>query len=333
MPQTVTVDIIDHYPDWMSKAYAALENVSLHELPLAGSHDAGAYDISTGSQAQGANITTQLACGFRYFDFRVCVNNGVFYAVHGAATTNNNYAAIASRRDAAFKETGKQFIFDDIKNFCKSHPKELVILHFSHFVGSGSQKFSNRDEKDFAQLIREYFSGMLIPRHRWQSYGDCIRAGQQVVAIVDDDATWYPGPSDNAGLWSTKDCFKDRYSNKYFDITGGAAFNNLQAKIDYTLQDQEDYLMRGGSDHRDPHKFWVTQAVLNYSAVPYQGHSQNYHGAKVMNPQFRKAYGNWRQGRRKDGTPDSNLRKPNILLMDYAGHFLGPKLNDPLHLF
>ena len=149
------------------------------------------------------------------------------------------------------------------------------------------------------------------------------------MAIVDADSTW----PDLSMLWSAERCFLDRYSNKYFDMSGGIAFNNLQAKVDYTLDDQEDYLMTGGDGHRDPNKFWVTQAVLNYAAVPHDGHSQNYYGAKELNPQFIAAYKNWRQGKLRNGNPNSRMQKPNVLLMDYAGYFLGGPANDPLGLF
>src|ERR1043166_8567781 len=114
-PQNVKVDIIDNYPDWMSKASTRLANTRLCDLPLPGSHDAGAFgNIDEGSKAQGLDIKRQLECGFRYFDFRVCVDDGVFYAVHGGASTNNNYCAIPSRRQDALKDNPKGFVFEDI---------------------------------------------------------------------------------------------------------------------------------------------------------------------------------------------------------------------------
>jgi len=316
----------------MSKAYSSLENIKLCQLPLPGSHDAGAYgDIAVRSKAQELNITRQLNAGFRYFDFRVCVDNGVFYAVHGDDPTSNNYAAVASRR----QDVGKNFIFEDIRKFCEAHKQELVILHFSHFVGKGGQDFNAKDDQpDFADLIREYFRDMLVaPQSSIPAYGACVTDGKQIVAIVDSDDTWNQRQGQMDLLWSTRSCFLDRYSNKYFDMSGGAAVDNLQAKIDYTLEDQEDGLLLGGSGHRNPNKFWVTQAVLNYAAVPHNGKSQNYYGARLMNPQFRDAYKNWYHGKDRKGVPNQHLQKPNVLLMDYAGYFLGEHANDPLHLF
>src|SRR6516165_4191528 len=53
----------------------------------------------------------------------------------------------------------------------------------------------------------------------------------------------------------------------------------------------------GETGHRDPDKFWVTQAVLNYAPVPFEGHSLNYWGARIMNPLVTLIYeDSWRHG-------------------------------------
>lgn len=343
MPQSVEVDIIDNYPDWMSQAYDQLKDLRLCELPLPGSHDAGAYDkINERSKAQGVNVARQLVCGYRYFDFRVCVDNGKFYVVHGPDETDNVYGVVQStneeKRKEVLAEIGKPFLFDDIQKFClnEDYSKELVILHFSHFEGKGGQNFNAKnDQPDFADLIREYFGDLLVPpADKIPTYGKCIADGKRIVAIVDNDDSWYDKPGEMNLLWSTRKCFLDRYSDKYVDVNVGEPIGDLQAKIDYTLDDQQTYLLKGGDGHRDPDKFWVTQGVLNYAAVTQDGKSQNYHGAKLMNRQFVNAYKNWRKGLDQTGRVHfDRMQTPNVLLMDYAGYFLGPKGNDPLHLF
>lgn len=165
------------------------------------------------SKAQGVGVAQQLLCGFRYFDFRVCVDNGKFYAVHGDDETNNVYAVVPSdngeKRKKVLADTGKPFLFDDIRKFCMNpaFSKELVILHFSHFVGKGGQNFNSKnDQPDFAKLIREYFGDMLVPpTDTIPTYGACIAAGKRIVAIVDNDDSWYdPGGRNGPSVEQTQ---------------------------------------------------------------------------------------------------------------------------------
>lgn len=323
---------------WMESVSAKIKNTPLCMLPVPGSHDAGAYGtINKRSKAQGMSITQQLTAGFRYFDFRVMVNNGVYYAVHGGDTTDNNYTAVKGARSGL---KNKRFILDDIANFLATRPGELVILNFSHFSAHGSQDFNADDKKNFGKLLKDHFGTKLVPRFKKPTvtYGACIAAGQQVVAIVEDDNDWYEYSGVTSaglrerrqcGFWSAKDCFKDRYSDYYVDLGGGPAVDNLQGKIDKTMVDQERYLLQPGpgvKDHRDLKKFWVTQAVLNYAAVVYKGSSQNRHGAEAMNKKFTAAYKNyWSKGKLSQlkGYVVGTVQAPNILLFDYAGYYDG----------
>ncbi len=163
---------------WMRDVYSKIQGISLCMLPLPGSHDAMAYTgIAAVSQAQGYDIPHQLMVGFRYFDFRVKVNSGVYYGVHGPSTTDHDYTAVNPG-------TGNPpFIFDQIADFLKTHPNELVILNFSHF-----KSFGTLDPLNFIGQLELHFEDILVPRAKKATvkYGDCIIAKQQVVAIISD---------------------------------------------------------------------------------------------------------------------------------------------------
>jgi len=197
--------------NWMAAVQSHILPVPICDLPLPGSHDAGAYGptltigpiSAPGSQTQGSDIGGQLAAGVRYFDFRVCVNDGVFFAVHGGATTKNNYTAIASKRKHALAEGYGGFILEAVHDFCLTYPKELVILHFSHFAGSGTQRFSPDDERDFSALLFEIFEGMMpdltvagtvpLPRRERWSIRECASSRLWMTAAIrNPDSTTPP---------------------------------------------------------------------------------------------------------------------------------------------
>jgi len=104
-------------------------------------------------------------------------------------------------------------------------------------------------------------------------------------------------------------------------------FQNLAGELKQTMDDQQAYLMPGGSGRRDPVKFWVTEGVQNYSPVSYSGHSQNYQVAKGifnntgLNDQFNSAFRMWNSGHTYGGGWAQAILKLNILLLDYSAEF------------
>lgn len=313
---------------WMGSVYSKLKGTALCALSLPGSHDAGAYpDIAVRSQAQGKDFPGQLSAGCRYFDCRVKAQSDTYYAVHGGDTTDHDYTALN-------KKPGKSYLLDEVANYLKAHKRELAILNFSHFVA-----FEPKDKRNFARLLLQDFGGLLVPRSRKATgtYGDCIKQGQQVVAIVEDDSEWYQFPAntpagkqerENSWFWSWAECFMERYSDIYVDINVAPPIGDLNRAIEKTLKDQEEYLLEpqaGDKDHRDPSKFWVTQAVLNYAAVPHHGKSQNYFGAQAMNIKFTETYQNyWIAGEPSlKGHAGRKVLPPNVLLFDFIGYFDG----------
>ena len=307
------------FHNWMSQVYAHIKDTPLCQLPLPGSHDAIAYpDIMLRSQTQNKDITAQLDAGYRYFDFRVKMNGDVFYGVHGGDNTEHDYVALGGQGN-------QPYVLDDIANWLKQpeHRQELVFLCFSHLVAHGDQTF---DPMKFLPLLLAHLHGLLVPRAITPTslFRECIDdqnvgSNRQVVAIIDDDPSWYDDPAyigHTAWFWSVAACVRDYYSGVRFDVRGGAALDDLTAKIDKTLADQEEHLR----NDRDANKLFITQAVLDYFPWSYEGNSQNYLGAREMNPRFAHVFEHcWWQGR--DSTGKGSMPRPNILLMDFVGEF------------
>ena len=73
--------------------------IPLSKLPLPGCHDViSCPNINQRSQTQSLIITQELEAGCRYCDFRVIVNNAVYYGVHSTDATDHIYCVVAARR-------------------------------------------------------------------------------------------------------------------------------------------------------------------------------------------------------------------------------------------
>ena len=297
---------------WMSSVSGYIQDIPLNRLPLPGSHDAISFpDINRRSQTQSLTIAQQLAAGYRYFDFRVKVNNGVYYGVHGIDATDHIYCEV--------KAGDGPYIFTDIKEFLIGRPEELVILSFSHFDAHLFQSFNHDDKLNFVDQVKAYFGSLLIPRSRTPlvTYGECMAANQQVLVLIEDDDDWYPSLNSNdrtdAIFFSISESVCDRYSDCFVDLHVGPP---VTAQITSTLTDQELALRS-----RDMDKFLITQAILNYFVSLFDGMSQNWTGAKEMNPRFTHIYEYaWRQ-RSIDSHGYPPMPVPNVLLLDFVGEF------------
>lgn len=311
--------------DWMKNCAEKIQDVPLCQLPLPGSHDAGSYGtigarstINARSQTQEKTITEQLKMGVRFFDFRVIVDGLTYFSHHGLDHSRDNTYVVEP------PESGKNTLFQEIKEFCVNHDGEIIILCFNdfwRFKGSGlvDGYATTQEIIEFKNLICVYFNSLLIPSAGTiPKYGDCIRKKQQILVIFNFDDI------DDPMIWKKKDCLRERFS----------AYNSATARswdrlAELTISDQEDYLVRSqNSDKRNPDYFWVSQAVLDYKnelgttddnkQKIYK--SRNYAGAERMNQKIIDAYKHWWAGQSASNKQQA-IQRPNILLMDFSGVF------------
>lgn len=118
----------EKFPDWMKEIK---DETYLHQVVIPGSHDAGSSGMNWLGETQNYSIKEQLEIGVRYFDLRVNDNNGKLVIYHSIIN-------------------GQEFIpiLEDIKEFIKNHPSEILLLDFQHF--------KNGSEDEVFELVTNY---------------------------------------------------------------------------------------------------------------------------------------------------------------------------------
>ncbi len=124
---------------WMEDfLFPAKGNLTLKDIVIPGSHDAGmsALNGTGGAQAgsinpcntltQTQNIGSQLNAGIRMFDLRVGTFKKQLYIKHSSSDCMAD--AVGGGYGERFKD-----ILDSVKTFLDRHKKEFIILTFSHF--------------------------------------------------------------------------------------------------------------------------------------------------------------------------------------------------------
>ena len=130
----------------MGELVDVIADVPLHKVRIPGTHDSGAYNLSTHrmgdlptwlrsihewsyglvtrpvtgimvgwGEAQGLDIYGQCRQGARYLDLRVVHDKGKYFTAHGMA-------------GASFAD-----ILTQVAQFLDDHPKEVIICDFNHF--------------------------------------------------------------------------------------------------------------------------------------------------------------------------------------------------------
>ncbi len=111
---------------WMTLGFDSIKNLTLTDLALPGSHDAGMYTsgyLTVFDKTQDLTIYQQLVEGIRYFDLRPSFTdkqtgnpNDNFFVYHGP-----------------WNGPSLLDILNDVVGFMSDHGRELVLLKFSHY--------------------------------------------------------------------------------------------------------------------------------------------------------------------------------------------------------
>ena len=118
--------------NWMSKNWSILQDKTLNQIIIPGSHDAGMsttqhceFASECNTKTQHNNIGQQLSDGARYFDVRPVLDWGgdTFYTGH--------FAIHAGSAMGCEGETLAD-VLTEVKTFVNSNPNEVVFLKFSH---------------------------------------------------------------------------------------------------------------------------------------------------------------------------------------------------------
>jgi hypothetical protein len=148
--------------DWMQANMPTLQNNSLRQLCIPGSHDSGMSTLGAhtffsrpcNTLTQTEDIAGQLLMGARYFDLRPVLSNGEFYTGHYSKELSITYQGGNGQSIAS--------IIIDINTFMTGLPElpshsnaELVILNLSHDLNTdlGNASYAPFTQGDWDRLL------------------------------------------------------------------------------------------------------------------------------------------------------------------------------------
>ncbi|XP_078574565.1 PI-PLC X domain-containing protein 3-like [Branchiostoma floridae x Branchiostoma japonicum] len=190
------------------------------------------------SVTQGLCFTEQLNNGVRYFDFRVAWKkvdkSDLFYFVHGLH---------GSQVEAPMQE---------IADWLASHPKEVVLLDFTHLFMGDKKKEPDKVVSRHRQLIdivENKFGSMLCPpsdnvtlANLWEKQHQVIVFNSNYSDEVSKDHSW---------LWSEAQIVSP-WPNEIEPKDGKIVKETVKRLIGFLNQEKK----------RDQNKFYVSQAIL-----------------------------------------------------------------------
>ncbi|KAM8890437.1 PI-PLC X domain-containing protein 1 [Synchiropus picturatus] len=195
--------------DWMSHLPTALWDTPLCHLAIPGSHNAITYCLDMDNRSpvdltqpdmlqkldrylkpiirpfvykwavtQEFSIKQQLDCGVRYYDLRIAHrpndSSSDLYFYHGVYTTIT-----------------VETVLQEIREWLDDHPKEVVILSFSHFQGLTSELHLL-----LLDMIRNIFTSKLCPPMELLTLQNLWSSGHQVIVSYEHAAA-----SSHCELW------------------------------------------------------------------------------------------------------------------------------------
>lgn len=194
---------------WMTHLPCALWDIPLYHLAIPGSHNAITYCLDMNDRSpvdltqpdmlqkldkymkplirpfvykwaktQDYSIKQQLDCGVRYCDLRIAHrpndSSTDLYFYHGVYTT-----------------VTVETVLIEIREWLDAHPREVVILSFSHFLGL-SQELHMR----LLRTIRNIFTSKLCPKMEVLSLRNLWALGYQVIVSYEHNIVSY-----HSDLW------------------------------------------------------------------------------------------------------------------------------------
>jgi hypothetical protein len=295
--------------------YPEFEHININRLLVPGSHDSGTSQMSSFARTQSLTIREQLEQGIRYLDIRPRVHDSTYYVHHGETGPDGSadlghYSTNLNPDDTA----NDKYIFKQIRDFLKSHPKEILILKFQNY-----KKFTRKDYLKFIKLIRAYFTfdivGSKCQLARFDHGTGVYIARETVGSLLESDKRVFI-------IWSTEDVPTGSGSSEIGDYTFQFT-PSLTPKTPYCLWDP--YWHEADRSLPDDWKCWWgwhEKNLRTWAAGPASGffvlQSQmkqlpNFYpeaSAERNNPQNIKHYIDW-----------ARAGKPmNIMTFDFVNH-------------
>lgn len=189
---------------WMQDNSQYLNNKTIGELSLTGSHFANAYNIESSNtlcigeaiesnnmsanaalmqqlisnqdfntqtfmdyvNTQNQDITSQLNNGVRFLELQVCKQNNIFY-------TSNVYL-------------GTRFsdVISQIKHFAANNPDEIIIIDLDNNLWAPYGAMNDTDTTTISNYLVSELGNSLVPQSmRYNTIGDMKSAGKQIIIL------------------------------------------------------------------------------------------------------------------------------------------------------
>lgn len=193
--------LIKNHDSWMADMWNVIGNRPLRDIVLPGTHDSGIYQLSEkfpligpdecNTRTQEFKIKEQLEKGARYFDVRPAFwsANDTWYLAHGGVRDFGFTGAFGEKL---------QDVLNDVRDFAKGHPKELVILLFSHYdrVGAISKEGAracNYEEKEaMLKIITNTLNDVMFKSNDFhvrladRTPQELVSGGRTVLCVFED---------------------------------------------------------------------------------------------------------------------------------------------------
>ncbi|KAG8177283.1 hypothetical protein JTE90_026730 [Oedothorax gibbosus] len=223
-------------PKWMYESRGALSNLSLTDLMLPGTHNAGSYsaDASAGTlmakylYTQEEDVWSQLVWGVRHLDLRVAYRR----RVRGEEEEEFWITHSTFRTDLPVREVARQ-----VRRFLLA-TREIVVMDFHRFVsGFRDRRSARQRHRELVTLLEEELGDLMIPAG--------FTSSAPLRLLWDTGRRLYVGYADEGArtrlssrlfpavrhLWADADTVKDLKSFLNRSVCGGARSGRLTSAM------------------------------------------------------------------------------------------------------
>ena len=169
---------------WMQLYAPVLQNLTVPQLTIPGTHDSGTYDMvsivgKNWTQCQDLDFTRQLNLGTRSFDMRIGYQSN--------KSDEQRYILCHEdwRSNVTLANALQQFVA-----FSNAHPQELIVLDFHRFTSM------NEDGIDFTGLIQtiknQLGGSLLLPSAQQQTLGQIWASTKARIIVAFNNGTTDP---------------------------------------------------------------------------------------------------------------------------------------------
>ncbi len=290
---------------WMGALLAKHPQITLNNMVMPGSHDAGMYEThdyplgggGSWAKTQNLSILGQLQAGSRYFDLRICINGGHLQTYHG----DSGYGAYGAKLGS---------IIGDVKTFMQSPEasSEVIILKFSHSYKNSVER-TVQVVKTLGTLLYTHATkdanGNSLPKINLATMQlDALKG--KVVAVFEDEYSDY---------WSPDDGIFPYYDTEKWSVPSNPPLNALTVYDHYA--DDGNYL--------DMYK------DQNYKLINYGGWGQNFlfllswtltGYTDIRDIEVLAGMANPWWPMKMENIEVTNSHRPNIVYMDFIDPYL-----------